>query len=1139
MIMLQDSNPRDKAHTSARRRCIVVPETILASLSVILEPGQVTELRALDAATATERRPHVEAGYFNDPEKLTRAAANISHAKGVYFVLNPVNPALLARAVNKIRPAPRGESTGDGDILCRRWLPIDADPVRPAGIASTDAEHQAALDRVGTIAATLAAEGWPEPIVADSGNGGHLLYRIDLPANDGGLVQRCLKAMTSRFDNDVVKIDTSVFNPARIWKLYGTMAGKGDAEAAALGRPHRMARVLKVPNKLEVVPRELLESLAANAPAPATRRTPRTATHRPVSAPAAAVGSTFNLEDWIQEHALDVTGPEDWRDQTGQSGRRWVFRVCPWNSDHTDGSAFIVQFAGGAIAAGCHHNGCSGQDWHALRDAVEPGWRENGRGTPGESAEPKMGPAETNALFDRISAAGGGSKLLDDGDLMRDLARMSICDSWAYARARGRCADQKVRLRDFDAAIKHLRKQIIQEMPPPPGTAGPYQQEDGRIVYLKPTPAGAVPVPLSDFAACIVEQTIIDDGSPERRTVLSIQGQLADGPALPRVEVSATEFSGMRWPVERWGTRAVVNAGAGTADHLRCAIQKLSGNPPTRTVFAHLGWREVGGRVVYLHARGAIDANGPTSGVEVSLPDPLAGYTLPDPPTGADLVAAVRASLAVLDLAPDRITAPLLGAVYRAVLGPADYALHLVGPTGAGKTEVATLAQQHHGAALDARRLPGSWASTGNSLEALAFAAKDALLVVDDFAPGGSTHDVQRYHREADRLLRAQGNRSGRARCRTDGTIRPARPPRGTILATGEDVPRGQSLRARLLVLEMPPPASGGLDWPYLSVCQRDAAAGLYAAALAGYCRWLALRYHAVRDGLRAETVALREQVQAEGLHPRTPGIVADLAAGWRWWLDYAQAVSAIDQAERNALTRRVWAALLEAAWSQADHVAAADPAGQFLRLLAGALASGRAYVAGPDDEAPTDAAAWGWRKFEFQTRDGPDTRWEPQGRRIGWLDGPDLLLEPEASYAEAQELARHQGEALPVGTRTLWRRLRERRLLVSTEPGKLLTRRTLEGQRRFVIHLTAASLYAEKLGEQGEQRDNPGKHSDLYPCSSPDSEPCPLEQGEQKGQKLQEKAGFAPVPPNPPVSGGRDTPEEGNYSLGPYRDGY
>lgn len=87
---------------------------------------------------------------------------------------------------------------------------------------------------------------------------------------------------------------------------------------------------------------------------------------------------SFDLEAWIAEHGLDVIGPKPWGDS-----RRWLFHICPWNDDHQNGSAYLLQFASGAIVAGCHHNGCSGKDWHALRDMVEPGWRNqamrNGR----------------------------------------------------------------------------------------------------------------------------------------------------------------------------------------------------------------------------------------------------------------------------------------------------------------------------------------------------------------------------------------------------------------------------------------------------------------------------------------------------------------------------------------------------------------------------------------------------------------------------------------------------------------------------------------------------------------------------------------------------------------------------------------
>jgi Domain of unknown function (DUF927) len=131
--------------------------------------------------------------------------------------------------------------------------------------------------------------------------------------------------------------------------------------------------------------------------------------------------------------------------------------------------------------------------------------------------------------------------------------------------------------------------------------------------------------------------------------------------------------------------------------------------------------------------------------------------------------------------------------------------MHEAGETGAGKTALAALAQQHYGAGFSDRNLPGSWSSTANATEALAFTAKDMLLVIDDFCPNGTRGDIARYNKEADRIFRAQGNSSGRLRMRADSTLRNAKPPRGLILSTGEDIPRGRSLRARVFVLELSP----------------------------------------------------------------------------------------------------------------------------------------------------------------------------------------------------------------------------------------------------------------------------------------------------------------------------------------------
>jgi putative DNA primase/helicase len=185
-------------------------------------------------------------------------------AEGCYVTLNPVNPALLARAGNRVIKRPK-HTTSDTDVHKRIGLVFDADPVRPAGVSATDEEKALAQELIGQVVAYLTSRGWPAPILADSGNGHHARYKLDLPAADGGLVERVLKIAAARFSNDRVKIDSSLFNPARIIKLYGTMARKGDH---LQDRPHRWSRVLSAPANFDCVPLVLLQELAAEVDMP-------------------------------------------------------------------------------------------------------------------------------------------------------------------------------------------------------------------------------------------------------------------------------------------------------------------------------------------------------------------------------------------------------------------------------------------------------------------------------------------------------------------------------------------------------------------------------------------------------------------------------------------------------------------------------------------------------------------------------------------------------------------------------------------------------------------------------------------------------------------------------------------------------
>ena len=337
------------------------PAEIYRALSTILLPGQVTELRAIRAIERGWRSPHVISGYFNNIDAMVRAASQIQ-AKGIYFIPNQIHPALLARAANRIRGLSRGEpTTSDDKVIRRLWLLVDADPVRPdSHISASMREHQFALKRANEIRNHLAKEGWPDPIWASSGNGGHLLYAISQTTDDGGLVQDCLAALGMLFSDHVVTIDQTVFNPARIWKLYGTVARKGDHTHE---RPHRLAHLIDVPETIQLVPHQQLEELAAKAQKediPTVK--PRTANRRQETY---VLNHDFNVEEWLSEAAIEVSKSGGWSGRNGQ-GYRWELARCPYNPSHFR-SAYIVQHPNGGISAGCHHNGCKTQGW---------GWKE-------------------------------------------------------------------------------------------------------------------------------------------------------------------------------------------------------------------------------------------------------------------------------------------------------------------------------------------------------------------------------------------------------------------------------------------------------------------------------------------------------------------------------------------------------------------------------------------------------------------------------------------------------------------------------------------------------------------------------------------------------------------------------------------
>lgn len=334
-----------------------VASDVLTALNALFRPGDVIELRIL--GSINDRQTTIS-GYFDDFQKFAQVVQQWSgrpRIEGVYWTLNPCNPALLARCANAVKQGAK-VTTGDKDIHQRVHLLIDFDPTRPNGISSTNDEKACAHVLAKKVKDHLADQGWPEPFFADSGNGYHLIYAIDLPNDDESrdLIQSCLEALAKRFDVEgKVKIDRTVYNAGRISKVYGSLAAKGDS---TVDRPHRTAHLHPSDQPPMAVSRARLTALAAEAP------------KKSASFTGNSVGQIApeKIEEFLAEakitHRERISNDRDFR-------HKWLLDNCWFDASHTATSVFVAINNEGKLAYHCSHDSCLDKEWKTFRASVE------------------------------------------------------------------------------------------------------------------------------------------------------------------------------------------------------------------------------------------------------------------------------------------------------------------------------------------------------------------------------------------------------------------------------------------------------------------------------------------------------------------------------------------------------------------------------------------------------------------------------------------------------------------------------------------------------------------------------------------------------------------------------------------------
>lgn len=310
---------------------------------------ELVEVRIVDNAY---KRTY--SGYFTDVNTLLNEIRKYDNCN-IYFTLNAINPACYDREQHdRIVTKPKS-TTSDNDIVGRDWILIDIDTKKPSDTNSTDEEKEMAKEVVNNVFKFLRDEGFEKPVVCDSGNGFHLLYKIAMKNSNENttICKEFLQVLDMLFSNPNVEIDCTTHNASRVCKLYGTFSRKGSNTKK---RPQRESKILRIPDEIKITPNEYFAKVAAMLPKP---EQPSKSNYYS--------NEKFDLEAFLNKHHIAVRNIV-----RTSSFTKYILDECPFNSSHRAPDSAIFEMSNGGLGFKCLHSSCSQYTWKDFRLKFEP-----------------------------------------------------------------------------------------------------------------------------------------------------------------------------------------------------------------------------------------------------------------------------------------------------------------------------------------------------------------------------------------------------------------------------------------------------------------------------------------------------------------------------------------------------------------------------------------------------------------------------------------------------------------------------------------------------------------------------------------------------------------------------------------------
>ena len=560
----------------------------------------------------------------------------------------------------------------------------------------------------------------------------------------------------------------------------------------------------------------------------------------------------------------------------------------------------------------------------------------------------------------------------------------------------------------------------------------PFEIRDNCLYVTTVSKRGHSTSKVCNFVPRIVSEKTVDDGAVTEKTLV-LSGIHADGSTLPMVEVNGADLSNFNWLLDKWGAKCIIEVGQRCKDYLRYYILTTSDSAEQLTEYHVTGWRKINGEWHYL-LPGDDSLNVILKGKlqhycgesYYDLYDPIDAYNLFEKPPAPSRVIQPLVAFAFLT--------PLNEFMRQAGCMP-KFVLFLTGRTGTRKSTIAALILSFFGK-FTSTDLPMSFRDTANSIIANSFSLKDVLTCIDDFYPSDNA-EMKKLNTTAQTVMRAYGDRTGRARLRSDSTLMESRPPQGNAVITGELSPDiGESGTARYFTLEL---KEEDVDLGSLSVCQSEATDGAYRRTMYAYTQWLKRRYlcdddhvEKLRDKLLNWHKTYRNDYyhHNQTCHGRLPEIVACLMIGMRFFLQFLKENCVIKQEDQEIELELFRKELYALADQQSTNVEHDKPANIFIRKLYALIEGGKVMITERNRPDNFDPYPLGY---------------------IGCQDEEYYYLNKDLAHSAVKKLCTEQGESFPVSAKALVKSLAEEGLIKTTASGNTVSVRYCGKNMRFI----------------------------------------------------------------------------------------